>query len=353
MKIVDEILDLSKIESGKLSLEHLPFSLREALASMLRALVVRAVEKGLELDTDVASEVPDGLLGDHGRLRQVVTNIVGNAIKFTHTGKIAVRVTADSQVANESVLLHFTVSDTGIGIPSDKQALIFQPFVQADGSMTRTYGGTGLGLTIAQQLTELMGGRIWVESEVGKGSHFHFTVQMEVQRDGLAQPAPDRPPDVGMPVRSPGQLKPLRVLVAEDNPINRRMMIVMLENQGHVVIAVENGRQALAILDAEAVDVVLLDVQMPVMDGFAVTAEVRRRESTSGDHLPIVAVTAHAMAGDRERCIRAGMDGYLRKPIELNELLATITAVMGGSRVSARPGDPSVAALQQSGERFP
>jgi CheY-like chemotaxis protein/HPt (histidine-containing phosphotransfer) domain-containing protein len=469
MAIIDDILDLSKIEAGKLALEPVAFDLRDCLGATLRMLAVRAEEKRLELASDVGAEVPERLVGDPTRLRQIVTNLVGNAIKFTEEGEVVVRVTTDSYVADEAIVLRFAVSDTGIGIPHDKQGVIFRPFAQADGSATRKYGGTGLGLAISEQLVEMMGGSIWVDSKVGRGSTFTFTVHLGLQKQGAPRPTQDlsglaglsvlvvddsatarsivvemlrawrmRPTAVedaltaiatlrsareqGAPfdlalidVRMPGldgfalaelvlkdtelrrtrivlftasnrpgdvarcramglagyltkpitasslmdallgvvaagegpfvarptghavRLRPLRLLVAEDNPINRRMLVIMLETHGHSVVAVENGREALATLEQSQFDAVLLDVQMPMLDGLAVTTEIRRRENGCNQHLPVLALTAQAMQGDRERCLAAGMDGYIRKPIEIGDLLATIGQVMPGAVATDDP----------------
>jgi len=464
LTVINDILDFSKIEAGKIDLEVADFDVRDSLETTLKTLAVRADEKGLELLCEVAPEVPEVVRGDVTRLKQVVLNLVGNAIKFTNQGEVAVRVQVEAEDGRDLVL-RFTVSDTGIGIAEDKREKIFDPFAQADTSTTRKYGGTGLGLTISVRLVRMMGGKIWVESEEGRGSHFHFTVRVgaadrkeikvgsaappEILRgvrvlvvddngtnrrilegmlkrwemrpvsakggeEALAQlvaarkagdafglivtdmhmPKMDgfalverirRRPELStatiMMLTSAGHrgdaercqklgvsaylLKPirqselreaiarvlgareqegkiplitrfslgdardgsdsLRVLVAEDNPVNQRLIVRLLEKRGHRVVLADNGRQALAALEKESFDLVLMDVQMPEMDGFEATSKIRMREKSIGSHQTIIALTAHAMKGDREECLARGMDGYLTKPIrpqELDEVLA-------------------------------
>ena len=271
--------------------------------------------------------MPDCLVGDSLRLRQIVTNLVGNAIKFTERGEVAVRVEVDGQPA-ETVCLHFTVRDTGIGIPADKQQVIFEAFTQADASTTRSFGGTGLGLAITSQLVALMGGRIWVESEVGTGSTFHFTVVF-----GLVDLTPPQRTlvnsvvDAAAPACTEPGVQPARrlnILLADDNLINQRVAIGVLERRGHAVQPVNNGKEALAALACECFDLVLMDVQMPEMDGLEATAAIRRTEQEIGGHIPIIAMTAHAMKGDRERCLASGMDDYLAKPVEPKALNAVL-----------------------------
>jgi two-component system sensor histidine kinase/response regulator len=451
--LINDVLDFSKIEAGRLDLVSAEFDLRETLGNTLRTLGLRAHQKGLELAGRISPEVPERVVGDGPRLRQVLVNLVGNAIKFTEQGEVVVQVETQSEDA-EGVVLGFLVADTGIGIPPDKQQLIFEAFAQADSSMTREYGGTGLGLSISAQLVELMGGRISVESEPGRGSRFRFSVRFgsapSRPRPGDRLPAPlrgmrvlvvddnatnrrileevlaqwrmqptvvasgqaaleameaaeraKRPYplvllDASMPVmdgfelaakiqqhprlagasimmlssgarpgdrarcfelgisaylakpvkqsdlmdtivgvfaaRPSGRKEPragargrkrgkgLRVLVAEDNLVNQQVAVGMLERAGHEVTVAENGREVLALLERETFDVVLMDVQMPELDGLETTAAIRERERTAGGHLPIVALTAHAMKGDPERCLAAGMDAYLPKPLQSREL---------------------------------
>jgi signal transduction histidine kinase/CheY-like chemotaxis protein len=468
LTVINDILDFSKIEAGRIDLEAIDFDLRDCLETTLKTLALRADEKGLELLCEVAPEVPDLVRGDSSRLRQIVINLVGNAIKFTNRGEVALRVKSEAQ-EGENLLLHFTVADTGIGIPEEKRESIFDPFMQADTSTTRKYGGTGLGLTISTRLVGMMGGRIWVTSEVGRGSEFHFTMRLRVADPKAIEIGTIAPPellrgvkvlvvddnptnrrvlqgmlkrwemksasveggeealeqlcaaweagepygliltDMHMPamdgfalverirqrpelctatimmLTSAGHrgdaarcqelgvsaylLKPirqselreavaqvlgareqkgaiplitryslqdarepsasLRVLLAEDNLVNQRLTTRLLEKRGHYVTVAGNGREAVAALEKESFDLVLMDVQMPEMDGVEATAAIRGMEKGSGNHLPIVALTAHAMKGDREKCLAGGMDGYLTKPIrpqELDELLESHVA---------------------------
>jgi len=464
LTVINDILDFSKIEAGKMDLEPIEFSLQSTLRDLARILAIRAHQKGLELNCDMAPDVPDRLVGDPGRLRQILLNLLGNAIKFTERGEVTLRVDVENQQDPE-IGLRFAICDTGIGIPEDKLQSIFSPFTQADGSTTRYYGGTGLGSTIARQLVELMGGTIRVESEVGKGSIFTFTVRMGIQEhpevisssadlsvlakmrvlivddnrtnllilkrtfehwnsrvgtaengesalslmleaeqgqdpfslvivdavmpgmDGfelvkraretpllkntvflLLTPAgregdakqckelgissylikpviaadlqravlgaleradfsssEDLPPITRHSLRE--EQPHLSILLAEDNPINQRLAIKLLENWGHRVTPVSNGTQALAVLENTSFDLVLMDVQMPEKDGFETTAAIREKEKLTGKHLPIIAMTAHAMKRDKDRCLDAGMDGYLSKPIQIEELLNTLETV--------------------------
>ncbi len=462
LNVINDILDFSKIEAGRVDFESLEFNLRDCIDATLKTLALRAGESDLELLCDIAHDVPEVVLGDSSRLRQILYNMLGNAIKFTAEGEVALKLDVE-QEPGQPPMLHFAVSDTGIGIPLDKQQVIFQPFVQADPSTTREYGGTGLGLTITARLVNLMGGTIWVESEPGKGSTFHFTIRLAVA-EGAAAPAPCSDSlallrgtrilvvddnhtnrrilervlarwdmrittsesserglaemslaqssgdpyaivltDMHMPkmdgfefirrIRQTPQLasvsiimltsaghrgdaarcrelnlaaylmKPvrqsdlreaiarqlgakdsaatapngmtrplpsgqspvtLRILLAEDNPVNQRVALRLLEKRGHRVELASNGREAVEALARAYYDIVFMDVQMPEMDGIEATRSIRRRESATTSHQPIVALTAHAMKGDQERCLDAGMDGYLSKPIrpqELDELL--------------------------------
>ncbi len=468
LSILNDILDFSKIEAGKLELDPVDFPLRDQLADTLRPMGLRAQKKGLELAYSVAGYLPDCLRGDAGRLRQVLLNFVSNAIKFTEQGEVVVRVEGQKGQEGQQgqVELHFAISDTGIGIPADKLDKVFRPFEQADGSTTRKFGGTGLGLSIATRLIEMMGGRVWVESEPGKGSTFHFTARFErgtglpsyepeeyrerlqdlrvlvvddnatnrrileemlsgwrmkptlvtggaAALDELRRAAKENTPyalallDLMMPEMDglqladrirrtpetarlpllvlssgglPGEaarcqelgvarflLKPvkqsdlleamaaaaqsprptvppkpaepappidlavtgtLRILLAEDNVVNQRLAIRLLERRGHAVVLATNGLEAIAAVEREAFDLVLMDVQMPEMGGFEASRHIREREQGTGRHLPMIAMTAHAMKGDRERCLEAGMDDYLSKPIQAQQLYQVIEQVM-------------------------
>ncbi|NWG14069.1 MAG: response regulator [Acidobacteria bacterium] len=458
LTLINDVLDFSRIEAGRLELHPVDFSLRESLSATLSLLALRAHQKGLELGCNILPDVPDSLHGDPERLRQIIINLVGNAIKFTDKGEVIVHI--ESEVLEPSrATLHFNITDTGIGIPADKQEPIFSAFVQADGSMSRRYGGTGLGLAISARLVELMGGEIWVESEPGKGSCFHFTACLGIQAGAVAgETCPEelrgervlivddsdvnrrilqsmvlnwwmRPrvisdartaidvlksaretgkpigivlmdgmmpgvdsrevaariksdPDLGStavivltssalpdyarscleagadaclakpvkqaelsktmanlvtrraappaaPERVAAAQRGLHVLLVEDNPVNRQIAIRLLEKRGHAVRSAGSGREALEILEGCHFDIVLMDVQMPEMDGFEATAAIRRREESTGSHIPIVAMTAHTMKGDRERCLEAGMDDYISKPIRpqiLDEKLHALVA---------------------------
>ena len=315
MRVIDDILDFSKIEAGRLDLNNEPFTLRACVESSTKTLAAAAAQKGLVVSGEVDPDVPDEVVGDAVRLRQVLLNLLGNAIKFTSAGAVRVRVSRMPS-ADQHLAAHFAVSDTGIGIPPEKQALIFEPFRQADGSTTRLYGGTGLGLATSTRLVEMMGGRIWVESEPGRGSTFHFTCRFGTTAALAAEALPEAGP--------PPATGPLSVLLAEDNEPSRQLVLCLLKDAGHAVTVAATGHQVLSLLERQTFDLILMDIQMPEMDGLETTAEVRRRGSQSGTRIPIVALTAHAMHGDRQRCLEAGMDGYVSKPIDAAELMAAI-----------------------------
>jgi PAS domain S-box-containing protein len=333
--LVNNILDFSKIEAGMLQLEEIDFSLRDCIDGGFKPLGIRAAQKGVKLETDIASKVVDLLVGDPTRLRQILINLTDNAIKFTKHGSVGLKVTLEEQ-GDDRVCLHFSVKDTGTGIPPEKQGLIFQAFAQVDGSTTRKYGGTGLGLAIALQLVEQMHGKIWIESTLGVGTTFHFTAWF-----GVAQALPFMA--VTPSVESTGAISEvsttnlikretpvatgLRILLAEDNQINRILATGILEKRGHSLVHAANGLEALEIAGAGQFDLIFMDVQMPEMDGFEVTRRIREMERLTGVHTPIVAMTAHAMTGDRQRCLAAGMDDYLSKPLEKAALLVLIERI--------------------------
>jgi PAS domain S-box-containing protein len=330
LRLIDDVLDFSKIEADKLSLDPVNFPVRQALEDIRRIVGFRAAEKGLTLAFTVSPDVPDRLVGDPGRLRQVLLNLVGNALKFTAEGRVGLDVDLASS-GPEGPEVRFAVTDTGIGIPADKQRQIFDPFSQADGSTTRRFGGTGLGLTISARLVQMMGGTLAVESEPGKGSRFSFTARFApapATRTTVAPPEVQAPVvDVAAPapVAPPGGQRPTaRVLVAEDNPVNRRLTERLLQKRGHSVVLANDGEQAIAAAAREAFDLILMDVQMPEVNGFEATSAIRAAECGTGRRTPIVAITAHAMAGDRERCLEAGMDAYISKPVRPYELYAAI-----------------------------
>ncbi|MEW5768861.1 MAG: ATP-binding protein [Pseudomonadota bacterium] len=326
LSVINDILDFSKIEAGKLNISPEPFALRPFLDETLRTLEMRAREKGLALTLAVADTLPEFIAADAGRIRQVLLNLIGNAIKFTSRGGVALSV--DALGCEGPHCLHLCVADTGIGIPRDKQEAIFEAFTQADGSITRKYGGTGLGLSISNRLTALMGGRMWVESESGAGSRFHFTLRYE--------PAASAPPPRGETAAAGHAAHGLDILLVEDNLVNRRLAIALLEKLGHGVAVAEDGEQALAawrsaVRDGEPFDLILMDMMMPVMDGLEAARRIREQERSDGGHVPIIAMTANAMQGDQERCLAAGMDGYVSKPVKPQTLYQEIARVTGGA----------------------
>jgi signal transduction histidine kinase/ActR/RegA family two-component response regulator len=336
MVIINDILDLAKIEAGKLQLEQSRFPLRGALSRAMAMLGVAARRKGLAFDCGVASDVPDHLEGDPARLRQVLINLVGNALKFTAKGSISVRVCLESQEA-ENVTLRFEVRDTGIGVPPERLGSIFAAFEQADSSVSRSYGGTGLGLTICARLAGLMGGRIWVDSAPGAGSVFVFVA---VFRVAPADEADEEGSSAGA-AEAPALLeRPLRILLAEDNLVNRKLIGTLLERRGHRVTPAVNGLEAVEALKRWAFDLVLMDVQMPELDGLEATRRIRQWEEYGHGHVPIVALTAHAMKEDRDRCLDAGMDFYITKPLQL-EQLATVLR-LAADAASAPPREESI-----------
>jgi two-component system sensor histidine kinase/response regulator len=476
LSVINEILDFSKIEVGRLSLDPIEFNLRDHLGQAMKSLALGAHQKELELACFVPPELPDFVIGDPVRLRQVVLNLVGNAVKFTDQGEVVLRVEAEPSDA-DSLNLHFSVTDTGIGIPLDKQKVIFEPFSQADTSTTRKYGGTGLGLSISVRLIEMMGGKIWLHSDVGTGSTFHFTARFgvvksvaprptltdpevlenvrvlvvddnatnrqilertlcywgmrstsvsnaaaalaqlrEAQADGApfrlmladchmpdvdgfmlveqVQKSPDLASLITIMLTSGGQrgdgvrcrelgiaaylikpvlqadllqalLKvlsahegaakpsavitrhtlrerrlPLRVLLAEDNIVNQKLACRLLENHGDIAVVAATGVEVLATLERQSFDLILMDAQMPQMDGFEATAAIRRMEQATRAHIPIIAMTAHAMVGDRQRCLEAGMDGYIAKPVHAHELFETIETVLAHAVQSAAEQPP-------------
>ncbi|QDG53882.1 response regulator [Persicimonas caeni] len=313
LRLLNDILDLSKLEAGELTLEHARFRLGDVLDEVLDTQEIRARRKDVQLSCDIPPRLSSSfLVGDRLRVRQVVENLVSNAIKFTEQGRVAVNVDIEWE-RNDQTCLHFAVRDTGVGISEEKQQLIFDAFQQAAPARDARRG-SGLGLTIASRLVDAMGGEIWVESEVGQGSTFHFTSQFGLEPE--APPEPDAT-DRTYPI---AQSSSLRVLVAEDDRVNRRLVESVLEKKGHQITFAENGREAVETFEPGAFDIVLMDVRMPELDGFEATRQIRANEQSSGTHTPIVAMTAHAMKGDRERCLQAGMDDYVAKPVKASSL---------------------------------
>ena len=337
LEVVDDILEFSKIEAGNLALEEEDFSLRKTLERMIQVFTPRALAKGLDLELDVDDDVPDLLKGDRTRLRRVLQNLIGNAIKFTSEGHVVLEVKApygegEDGEDEDGFLLRFVVRDTGIGIPPEAMEQLYQPFTQADSSTSRRFGGTGLGLAISKQLIELMGGTISVSSRPHEGSTFELTARFHLGSEdaskGVERHGPAR--------KAAGSW---HVLLAEDNPVNRLVILRQLSELGYHVDAAHNGRQALKKIQERSYDLVLMDCQMPELDGYETTRRIRRMES-AGQHLPVIAVTAHALKGDRERCLEAGMDDYLSKPYKLEELAATLERWLGTGKASQSDSEP-------------
>ncbi|MCY3843320.1 MAG: ATP-binding protein [Acidobacteria bacterium] len=336
LEIINDILDFSKIEAGRLVAEPRPFRLRERLDSLVRAFAPRLHGRPVSLAADIAPDTPDALVGDARFLRQVLANLLSNAIKFTERGTITLRARLRKETGEE-LTLEFEVSDTGIGIPAAKQRVIFEEFVQADASTTRRYGGTGLGLAIATRLVDALGGEIGLTSEPGAGSTFRITATFRRDAAGGAEaiPAPE----------AMVELRPLRVLLVEDSVANQRVATGMLQKARHTVRVASDGTAAVAACAEERFDVILMDLQMPDMDGYAATRAIRSRErERNAARTPIVALTARASRGSEASCLSAGFDGYLLKPYRSRELLEAIAAVLGRAAAdpaAAQPGAPS------------
>jgi PAS domain S-box-containing protein len=340
LALINDILDLSRIEAGKLRLDHVVFSLESTIAETTSIFALQCRTKGLEFRSTIAPDLPKAVVGDPGRLRQVLTNLLANAVKFTERGTVGLRVEVASEMT-DAIRLKFTVNDSGIGIPPEEQGRLFDTFTQVDESNTRKYGGTGLGLAISKQLVELLGGEIGLESEPGKGSKFWFVatfgkstkpvvkapvrqtppprITAAKSQTGTAQRAEAKPTVPSTPTQSSAMVTSMRILLAEDNEINQRITLRLLQKLGLAADAVVNGREAVEALERRKYDLVLMDCQMPDMDGFEATAVIRSREGASR-HQTICALTANAMDGDRERCLAAGMDDYISKPVGLEKL---------------------------------
>jgi len=332
--LLNDVLEHSKAEAGRLELDETDFAVREVVEGAVATFIAQAAEKGIGLNATVDPDVPAFLKGDPARVRQVVINLVSNALKFTQTGSVRASVSLESQ-CEQNCVLHFLVADTGPGIPPEKQAMIFEAFSQGDGSITRRFGGTGLGLTICRDLVKLMGGRIWVESEPGHGSTFHFTAGFAPSPvKAKAEPPPEPPPMVG---------GPLRVLIAEDNLINQKLLAQMLKIGGHSFEIAENGEQAVSRFCESRFDLILMDVQMPGMDGLEATRRIRALAGSSGPRLPIIGVTAGASAAELATCVASGMDSCISKPISIHEMEQLLARISAG-----RPPAESVARATQS-----
>ena len=353
LNLLNDLLDLSKIEAGQLELEQRPFSIKALLDQLESMFTLQASERGLKFTTFLGPDVPDVLIGDHLRLRQILTNLVSNALKFTSKGFVAVYVELEHQ-EEDIATLHCRVEDSGMGVSLEKQEEIFQTFVQADSSTTRNYGGTGLGLSICKQLCVLMHGSIWMESDPGRGSVFHCMVQLGIGNSGDIA-------DAGEPLLlTDEELKPLSILIAEDNETNRDVARLTLEQDGHLIVGVENGYQALECLLTDSFDLILMDMQMPKMDGVTASRLLRSCEqgriphegarewlplleklcpAVQGTYTPIIALTANVLRADRERCLAAGMDDYLSKPLQPAEIHRVLRRFAGGSSQASEPRD--------------
>jgi len=318
LALLNDLLDLSKIEAGKMTLERVRFDLRAALAECVKAQEIKASQHGVELRLDVVPDVPAEIAGDPLRIRQIISNLLGNAVKFTDHGSVLLRVGADFSEARD-FSLRITVQDTGTGIPADKLLSIFDKFTQADGSVSRKYGGTGLGLAITQKLVELHGGEISVQSELGRGSL--FTVILPCEAAVSQTQEQDRKPPAS--ARAGANVAAGRILIVEDNPVNQKVVTAVLRKRGYAIELANDGSEALAKLESGGeYGLILMDVQMPVLDGLEATRQIRKNPRWNG--VPIVAMTAHAMTGDKERCLAAGMNGYISKPVHPSHLLATV-----------------------------
>lgn len=313
LNVINDILDFSKIEAGKLDLSPITFSLHEHIDKITKLMSVRASHNELSFFCHIDKDIPQLVFGDPNRLRQILINLIGNAIKFTEKGSVTLKV----QKENKDKVC-FIVSDTGIGMPQDQIPNIFNAFTQIDGSSTRKYGGTGLGLAITQELTTLMNGTIRVESELNKGSTFYVSLPLP-----LKKPTPSETPSETTPQISQ-TFAPLRILLAEDNPINQKLTTQLLIKYGHTITTVPNGQKAVQTFSTHTFDLILMDIQMPVMNGLEATQAIRKLEKNTSKHIPIIALTAHAMTGDKERCLEAGMDDYISKPIQMDVFLKTI-----------------------------
>jgi signal transduction histidine kinase/FixJ family two-component response regulator/HPt (histidine-containing phosphotransfer) domain-containing protein len=331
LELLDEILDLSRIETGRFKLKSTLFSVHQVVEQVVKAWRVQAREKGLALICHMDQDVPDTLIGDPLRFRQILTNLVNNAIKFTNIGKIAVQVEVRDRTP-ENVKLEFSVSDTGIGISQEDQDRIFAAFTQADAANARNYGGSGLGLTISRKLVELMNGQLWIESQSNQGSTFHFTVCLKIPQGKACE----KTCKTSIPAATTSR-RVLRVLLAEDTPANQKLVETLLVKRGHIVEIARNGCQALDFIKRKKYDVALMDIQMPLMDGFQTTAAIRALPDCAKAGLPIIAMTAHALKGDAERCLAEGMDAYVSKPIQRDKFIELVE-FMGDS--GNNPADP-------------
>jgi PAS domain S-box-containing protein len=324
MQIINDILDISKIEAGKLDIHNYTFSIRDSLDIITKSFSLSIKSKSLQMNCNIDHDVPDMLIGDAGRMRQILVNIVGNSVKFTENGEISINVGVHSKI-NDVITLQFDIKDTGIGIPEEKQEVIFEAFIQADPSTTRHYGGTGLGLAICSRLVKMMNGKVWLESNLGKGSFFHILLPFRTLENRSGSQELSDKKEKPMFESAPKDARSVKILVAEDNFANRELIKMILEKNNYSSIMATNGKEALEMLTRENFDLILMDVQMPLLNGYETAAEIRKKEAESGSiRIPIIGVTAHAMEEDKIKCLNAGMDDHLPKPITEDSFLETI-----------------------------
>jgi signal transduction histidine kinase/ActR/RegA family two-component response regulator len=322
LTVINNVLDFSKIEAGRFELDPIAFNLYQLLEQTVKPLRLLGRQKNLDVQLYIQKGVPERILADASRLQQVLINLIGNAVKFTERGQVKLEVRVEAGNLRD-ILLRFAVRDTGIAIPREKQQLIFEAFSQADGSTTRRFGGSGLGLSICSRLVEMMGGRIQLDSVPNQGNCFHFQIPF-AKAESIAEQNTQPPAISSTNAETP---RPLHILLAEDNPVNQKLAVRLIEKRGHSVVAVNNGREAVERVEREHFDVVLMDVSMPEMDGLEATALLRSKYPSEG-RVPIIAMTGHALMGDREMCLRAGMDGYVSKPITADDLFSAIDEVL-------------------------
>jgi CheY-like chemotaxis protein/two-component sensor histidine kinase len=332
MHIVNDVLEFSRIEAGRLQLDKTAFSVADCIRSTIKIVQPEAAAKGLMVRYKIDGQIPKLLCGDPMRLRQVLFHLLDNAVKFTASGSVMLTATLDSK-SSDAVLLRISVADTGIGIPTHKQRYLFEPF-RPEEVIDQTLTGSGLGLAIARKIVEMMGGAIEVNSQLGAGTTFQFTAWFE-KAQRLPEPAD---------LKAYTETKQLSILVAEDNAVSRRLVTKVLESAGHRVVAVSNGKDAVSTFGTEIFDVILMDIEMPDMNGIEATRTIRQNEPT-GSHIAIYALTAHTMVEDREKCFAAGMDGFLAKPVEMDEVLATIARVAKSSGARPKPVSPETIAV--------
>jgi signal transduction histidine kinase/DNA-binding response OmpR family regulator len=336
LALLNDILDVSKIEAGKMALESIPFDLRNLFEDCVKSHLPRARQKGIALAVEFDPLLPRQVVGDPLRMRQILANLLSNAVKFTDRGLVKAAIAGRVLAETGRVELHISVSDTGVGIPPEKLNAIFEKFTQADGSVTRRYGGTGLGLTITRMLAEMHSGKVWVESEIGKGSTFHVGLEYEVAPGGATAEAQSSAPGAAAAVTPVDDASQPGILVVEDNLVNQKVVTTLLRKKGYRVRVAAHGGEALEALGQEEFALVLMDIQMPVLDGLETTRLIRR--DPKWKDVPVVAMTAHALHGDRERCLEAGMDGYISKPVQPAHLLSTIRSFLSsGARRDAAP----------------